>query len=39
VDGRLRDAMIWSLLAGEYPSSLAAQAEIEALDAAGRRIL
>lgn len=37
--GELRDIMIWSLLAGEYPDSPAAGAEIAAFDAAGRRIL
>jgi len=38
-DGTLRDAMIWTLLAGEYPASPAARAEIQALDALGRQIL
>jgi len=37
--GERRDVMIWSLLAGEYPDSPAAGAEIAAYDAAGRRIL
>jgi len=31
--------MIWTLLAGEYPASPAARAEIQALDALGRQIL
>ncbi len=38
-DGTYRDTMIWSLLKAEYPSSPAAQAEIEAYDAAGRQIM
>jgi RimJ/RimL family protein N-acetyltransferase len=38
-DGAFRDAMIWTLLAGEYPASPAARAEIQALDALGRQIL
>lgn len=33
------DAMIWSILEDEYPSSPSARAQIEAFDAAGRRIL
>ena len=33
------DSMIWTLFAGEYPASPSAQAEIEAYDAIGRRIL
>lgn len=37
--GEFRDAMIWSLLRSEYQTSPASQAEIEAYDAAGRRIL
>lgn len=37
--GRLLDRMIWTLLAGEYPTSPAASAAIEALDALGRRII
>jgi RimJ/RimL family protein N-acetyltransferase len=38
-DGTFRDTMIWTLLAGEYPGSPAARAEIEAFDALGRKIL
>lgn len=38
-DGSLRDVMIWSLLAEEYPGSPAAQAVIRAEDCIGRRIL
>jgi RimJ/RimL family protein N-acetyltransferase len=38
-DGRSQDAMIWTLLADEYPSSPAAAMQVEAYDAAGRRIL
>ena len=38
-DGTFRDAMVWTLLAGEYPASPAARAEIQALDALGRQIL
>jgi RimJ/RimL family protein N-acetyltransferase len=37
-DGRLLDRMIWTLLAEEYRSSAVASANIEAFDAAGRRI-
>lgn len=37
--GEHRDVMIWSLLAGEYPNSPAARAELRAFDAAGRRML
>jgi RimJ/RimL family protein N-acetyltransferase len=36
--GQARDAVIFSLLAEELPSSLAARATFEAFDAAGRRI-
>jgi RimJ/RimL family protein N-acetyltransferase len=39
VDGRLRDTMIWTLLADEYPASPAAAAEIEAFDVVGQRLL
>lgn len=35
----LTDSMIWTLLADEYPLTPAAQADIRAFDAAGRRIL
>ena len=38
-DGTYRDAMIWTLLASEYPNSPAASAEIKAYDVLGRRIL
>jgi RimJ/RimL family protein N-acetyltransferase len=38
-DGRFRDTMIWTLLVGEYPGSPSAQAEVEAFDVMGRRIL
>ncbi len=38
-DGALRDMMLWTMLADEYPGSPAASADIEAYDAAGRRIL
>ncbi len=38
-DGALRDVMLWTLLADEYPGSPAAAADIAAYDAAGRRIL
>lgn len=38
-DGRPRDAVIWTLLASEYPASPAAQADIAAFDALGRRLL
>lgn len=38
-DGHFVDSMIWSLLAGEYPASPSAQAEIQAFDAMGRQIL
>jgi RimJ/RimL family protein N-acetyltransferase len=37
--GELRDLMIWTLLAAEYPQSPAAAAEVEAFDAIRRRIL
>ncbi len=37
--GQLRDAMIWSLLAEEYPASPAAALALEAFDSIGRRIL
>jgi RimJ/RimL family protein N-acetyltransferase len=33
------DSMIWTLFAVDYPATLSAKAEIEAYDAAGRRIL
>ena len=34
-----RDAMIWTLLAADYPASPAARAEVEAFDAGGQRLL
>ena len=37
-DGRDHDMMIWSLLKDEYPNSPSAQTQIEAFDAAGRKI-
>lgn len=39
VEGKLVDAMIWTLLAGEYPTSPAADVPIEAFDVIGRRVL
>lgn len=39
VDGSLRDTMIWSLFPEDYPTSLAAKADIQAFDAIGRRII
>lgn len=38
-DEEWTDMMIWSLFAGDYPSSPAAGTKIEAFDAAGRRLL
>ncbi len=38
-DGKLRDTMIWTLLAAEYPESPAANQAIEAYDACGERML
>ena len=38
-DGRYRDTMVWTLLREEYLSSPASQAQIEAFDAAGRKII
>jgi RimJ/RimL family protein N-acetyltransferase len=38
-DGQPRDTMIWTLFADEYPRSPASQGQIEAYDAAGRRIM
>lgn len=38
-DGSYRDHMIWTLLGEEYPRSPSAQAQIEAFDAAQRRLL
>jgi len=37
--GRRRDSMIWTLLTGDYPASAASKGEIQAFDAAGRRIM
>jgi RimJ/RimL family protein N-acetyltransferase len=40
VDGEMKDAMVWSLLRGEYPSSpSSAAAPVQAFDAAGRALL
>ena len=39
VGGKVRDTLVWTLLADEYPGSSAAQVLIEAFDAIGRRIL
>ena len=39
VGGKVRDTLVWTLLADEYPASHAAQVEIEAFDVIGRRIL
>jgi RimJ/RimL family protein N-acetyltransferase len=38
-EGELRDTMIWTLLAEEYPDSVASDVEIEAFDGMGRRIM
>ena len=38
VDGAMRDTMFWSLLRDEYPASPSAAAQLEAFDAAGRRL-
>jgi len=37
-EGTWRDSMIWTLTAGEYPTSPAASAQIEAFDVIGRSI-
>jgi RimJ/RimL family protein N-acetyltransferase len=37
-DGKIEDSMIWTLFAADYPTSPAAQLEIQAFDAAGREI-
>ena len=34
-----RDTMVWVLFADDYPKSAAATVEIEAWDAAGRKLL
>ena len=39
VEGELVDAMIWTLLADDYPTSPAAKTPIEAFDVIGRRVL
>jgi RimJ/RimL family protein N-acetyltransferase len=38
-DGTIRDTMIWTLLANEYPASPSATANIEAFDVVGKSIL
>ncbi|WP_404370725.1 GNAT family N-acetyltransferase [Corallococcus coralloides] len=38
-DGALRDTMIWTLLAEEYPASPAAAISVEAFDVLGQRLL
>ena len=38
-DGTLRDTMIWTLLADEYPESPAATAQIAAFDLLGQQLL
>jgi RimJ/RimL family protein N-acetyltransferase len=37
--GELRDAMVWTLLAAEYPNSPSARRPIEAYDACGKRLI
>ncbi len=37
--GNLRDSMIWTLFEENYPTSLAAQADIQAYDVIERRII
>ena len=39
VFGNLRDTMVWTLFEENYPTSLAAQANIQAFDVIGRRII
>jgi RimJ/RimL family protein N-acetyltransferase len=39
VGGVMRDTQVWSLLRAEYPASPSASAQVEAFDAAGRRLL
>ena len=39
VDGAMRDGMIWTLVRDEYPASPCAAAQLEAFDAAGRKLL
>jgi RimJ/RimL family protein N-acetyltransferase len=38
-DGKPRDDMIWTLMADEYPASIAAKAQVEVFDVLGRRLL
>jgi len=38
-DGTLRDTMIWTMFAADYPESPAARIPISAFDAAGRQLL
>lgn len=38
-NGAWRDTMVWVLLAGEYPNTLSAKAEIEAFDVIGRKLI
>ena len=38
-NGEWRDTMVWVLLAGEYPNTLSARAEIEAFDVMGRKLI
>ena len=38
-DGKVHDAMIWTMLKEEYPNSVPSKASIGAFDAIGRRIL
>jgi RimJ/RimL family protein N-acetyltransferase len=37
--GELRDSMVWTLLAAEYPRSPSAKQAIEAYDACGQRLI
>ena len=39
LDGQLHDSMVWSIFRDAYQQSPSAQAQLEAYDAAGRRIL
>ncbi len=38
-EDHLNDSMVWTLFSEDYPSSPAARAEIEAFDAAGRKLI
>jgi RimJ/RimL family protein N-acetyltransferase len=38
-DGELHDMLVWTLFAGDYPASPAANAEIQAFDASGGRLI